>query len=416
MGYQTNAARRNLSEPVKPSPENVIVPAAGGRIKKAVSLEGLVFLAVFISFFCVIGAKMGMVNMVNTMMRTAYDILISTVFFIMAIAVLAGAAAELFSEFGVISMANKLLSPLIKPLFGLPGASVVGIFATYLSDNPAILTLANNQAFLRFFKKYQVPALTNIGTTFGMGLIITTFMISVPAPEGENFVAAALIGNVGAVVGGIVSTKLMLLFTVKIFGGQEGASQADGDAGSFDIINFRKTREGNPAARFLEALLEGGKRGVDMGICVIPGVLIICTAVLMLTNGVPENGFYTGAAYEGIGLLPFAAGKIQFPLSKVWGFSSPEAIAVPITSLGAAGAAISLVPKLVAEGFVHANDIAVFTAMCMCWSGYLSTHVAMMESLGYRSLTGKAIFCHTIGGLCAGIAANMIFHFVGVVM
>ena len=84
----------------------------------------------------------------------------------------------------------------------------------------------------------------------------------------------------------------------------------------------------------------------------------------------------------------------------------------PITALGAAGAAIGLVPHMAEAGTVLANDVAVFTAMCMCWSGYLSTHVAMMSSLKVNKLTGKAILSHTIGGLCAGVAANWIFKLV----
>lgn len=83
---------------------------------------------------------------------------------------------------------------------------------------------------------------------------------------------------------------------------------------------------------------------------------------------------------------------------------------MPVTSLGSAGAAISLIPAMVAGGLAHANDIAVFTAMCMCWSGYLSTHVAMMDSLNERRFTGTAIACHTIGGLCAGISANLLYR------
>lgn len=138
-------------------------------------------------------------------------------------------------------------------------------------------------------------------------------------------------------------------------------------------------------------------------------MLIICTFVLILTNGPSANGTYTGAAYESVGILPILGEKLNFILQPLFGFSSPEAIAVPITSLGAAGAAIGLVPNLVSEGLVNVNDIAVFTAMCMCWSGYLSTHTAMMDSLKCRVLTGKAIFAHTVGGLCAGIAANWIF-------
>ena len=48
--------------------------------------------------------------------------------------------------------------------------------------------------------------------------------------------------------------------------------------------------------------------------------------------------------------------------------------------------------------------------MCMCWSGYLSTHASMMQALKRPDLTGKAILSHTIGGLAAGIAANWLFR------
>ncbi|MFR2965046.1 MAG: hypothetical protein ACLTK0_00790 [Anaerovoracaceae bacterium] len=36
-----------------------------------------------------------------------------------------------------------------------------------------------------------------------------------------------------------------------------------------------------------------------MGISIIPGVLVICSVVLMLTNGPSADGTYTGAAGEG---------------------------------------------------------------------------------------------------------------------
>lgn len=82
---------------------------------------------------------MGIVNMLNTMMNTAYQLMLDTVFYIMAIAVLAGAVSALFSEFGVVAVINKILSPLMKPIYGLPGASVVGIVATYLSTHVAMM-------------------------------------------------------------------------------------------------------------------------------------------------------------------------------------------------------------------------------------------------------------------------------------
>ena len=377
-------------------------------VKRAVDKEVFIFLGLFLGFFVLLGREMGVANMFNTMMNTAYALLLETVFYIMAIAVLAGAISALFSEFGVISLLNKLLSGVIERVYGLPGASAVGVFTTYLSDNPAILTLASDNNFRRFFKKYQLPALTNIGTSFGMGLIITTFLAGLKSPTGENFGLAVLVGNLGAIAGSIVSTRLMLMYTAKLFG-KDAPCELEGEEDPIDIDKYRKVRKGSSGLRFMDALLEGGKTGVEMGMSIIPGVLIICTLVLMLTNSAPAGG-YTGAAYEGVGFLPWVAGKLEFILMPLFGFSCPEAISVPITALGAAGAAIGIAENLVVAGLSGAHDVAVFTAMCMCWSGYLSTHVAMMDSLKCSYLTGVAIVCHTIGGLVAGVVANWGFN------
>ena len=376
-------------------------------VKKAVSKEVFIFLALFLGFFVAMCSKMGTVNMFNTMMNTAFDLLLNTCFYIMAIAVLAGAISALFSEFGVISLLNKMLSKVIEKIYGLPGASAVGIFTTYLSDNPAILTLANDNTFRRFFKKYQLPALCNIGTAFGMGLIITTFMAGLKSPSGESFGLAVLVGNLGAVVGSIVSTRIMLIFTSKYYG-READMVPDMPAGKKNG-DMRPIRDGSGFSRFMGALLDGGLTGVNMGFAIIPGVLVICTIVMMLTNGASADGTYTGAAYEGIALLPALADKVSFILEPLFGFSSPECVGVPITALGAAGAATSIAAKLVSQGLAGGNDIAVFTSMCMCWSGYLSTHVSMMNSLKCNEMISKALISHTIGGLCAGISAHWIY-------
>ncbi len=373
--------------------------------KKVLDKEVFVFLALFLTFFVYLGSVMGVTPMLNTLMNTAFTLLMETVFYILAIAVLAGAISALFSEFGVIALLNKLLSPVVAFLYGLPGASAVGIFTTYLSDNPAILTLADDNNFRRYFKKYQLPALTNIGTSFGMGLIITTFMLGL----GKNMGKAVLVGNLGAVIGSIISTRLMLRATAKIYGKEAECDLTHGDEKIIDIKHYRAVRSEGTARRLMDAMLEGGKTGVDMGLSVIPGVLIICTLVLMLTNGQPDGG-YTGGAYEGVALLPWLGSKLSFIIQPLFGFKSPEAISVPITALGAAGAAIGIAERLVKESLANPHDIAVFTSMCMCWSGYLSTHVAMMDALKSSHLTGKAIACHTIGGLCAGIAANLLYQ------
>ena len=128
----------------------------------------------------------------------------------------------------------------------------------------------------------------------------------------------------------------------------------------------------------------------------------------MLTNGPGPNG-YTGEANQGIALLPVIGEKLSFIINPIFGFKSPEAIAVPITALGSAGAAIGLVADMAGRGIISGNDIAVFTSICMCWSGYLSTHIAMMDALDTKEMTGNAIICHTIGGLCAGFFAHLLW-------
>ncbi|HDK7160020.1 TPA: hypothetical protein PTW06_000175 [Clostridium botulinum] len=384
------------------------------NLRPVIGKEGFICLALFLGFFIILGTKMGTVNMFNTLMKTGYQLLMETVFYIMAIAVLAGAISGLLSEFGVISLINKGLSPLMKPLYNLPGASALGVVTTYLSDNPAIISLAKDKGFLKYFKKFQVPALTNLGTSFGMGLILTTFMIAQKSPTGENFVQAAIIGDIGAVIGSIVSVRLMIRHTRKYYGEHADEMVYESDDDGYDSLKYREVREGGVGARLLESLLEGGKSGVELGLAIIPGVVIICTLVLMLTNGPSPKG-YTGAAYEGIAFFPWVGDKLSFILNPLFGFKHPEAIAFPITSLGAVGAAMSLVPQFLSKNLIGANEIAVFTAMGMCWSGYLSTHIAMMDSLNCRKLTGKAIISHTFGGLVAGISAHIIYMLVSLI-
>lgn len=367
--------------------------------------EPLIFLILFVAFFGAIGTVMGFSNMVSTMMNTAFDLLINTCFYIMAIAVLTGALAGLFDEYGVISLADKILSPVMKPLFGLPGAASIAVVTTFLSDNPAILSLTSNPEYRLKFKKYQYPALTNLGTAFGMGLIVCTYMLGLKTGNESKLGIAVAAGLMGAIVGSMVSTRLMLSYTKKVFGTDMPVSNEE-ISETTEEMDENKQKSG--FTRFMDAALNGGKTGVDIGLAIIPGVLINATIIMLLTSGMPVGG-YTGGAREGVALLPWLSSKLSFILKPLFGFSTPEAIAVPITSISSAGAAISIIPSMIADGFAAENDIAVFTSMAMCWSGYLATHVAMMDSIGFSYLVGRSIVSHTIGGICAGIAANWIF-------
>ena len=362
------------------------------------SIEALIFLACFFAFFGLLAYKMTLPHMLNTFMQTAYHLLLETVFYIMAICVLMGAVSKLFTEFGVVRLMENILRPLMKPLYNLPGVAALGAVMTFLSDNPAIISLAKDNNFSRYFKKYQLVSLTNFGTAFGMGLVVIAFM------TGKGFGGGALVGLLGAVIGSIISTRLMQRFTLKSH--PELNCPVTEEEGTEQNISFRS--EGSIFQRFLNAMLDGGKSGVGIGIAIIPGVLCISTIVMMLTFGHPAGG-YTGSAYEGVPVITWLADKINVVFYWLFGFESGALVSFPITALGAVGAALGLVPTFIDAGIITNNAIAVFTAMGMCWSGYLSTHTAMLDSLGYRNLIGKAIGAHTIGGLCAGIAAHWLW-------
>ena len=363
--------------------------------KEALYALLLIFiLTVYIGFLSI---NMGISNFFSAIMNTAYSLLIDTALYILAISVVMGAFGNVLMEFGIVKMLNRVFAPLMKPLYNLPGASFLGIMTSYLSDNPAIIVLADDKKFIKFFKKEQVPCLCNLGTSFGMGLILTTYMI------GQGFIIEPIIGNIGAVIGSVVSVRLMnsIVKRKKYF-------DTYNEPAEIENLPVQITQEDdNSDESFMEkmvrAMLDGGKTGIDMGL------KIIRTIVMTLTFGPADAGGYQGLAYEGVALFPKLGDILSPVLTPLFGFTSSEAIAFPITALGAVGAAISLVPKMLGLGLISGNDIAVFTAMGMCWSGYLSTHVGMMDALRHRKLVSSSILSHTIGGLAAGISAHYLY-------
>lgn len=114
--------------------------------------EAIIFLVVIVVVFGLLASRMGMANMMNTIMRTAHDLLLNTVFYLMGITVLTGALSKLLAEFGVVSLLEKLLRPLMKPLYNLPGVAALGGVMTFLSDNPAIIALSKDKNFSSYFK------------------------------------------------------------------------------------------------------------------------------------------------------------------------------------------------------------------------------------------------------------------------
>ncbi len=365
------------------------------------TVEALIFLTLLVVTFSLIGSRMGSGNMLKTIMNTAHDLLLNTVFYLMGITVLTGALSKLMSEFGVVTMLERVLRPLMKPIYNLPGVAALGAVMTFLSDNPAIIALSKDRTFSAYFKKYQLISLTNFGTAFGMGFVVIITMI------GYGQVTGALVGLFGAFCGSVISTRLMQRNTLKAYP-ELDSPVLDKVTETIEEKEEAEKKDGI-FMRFLNAILDGGKNGVELGMQIIPGVLIITTAVIMITFGPGDAGVYNGSSSQGVPILPWLAEKIHWVFEWLFGFSHMELIAFPMTALGAVGAALGLLPTFNAAGILDGNAIAVFTAIGMCWSGFLSTHTAMLDSLGYRKVISKAIGAHAIAGLCAGIIAHFVF-------
>ena len=85
------------------------IPGSNVAYKKELGLETFLFPVIFFAFFALFATQMGLENTLNTMMNTAYRLLIDTVLYLTAICVIMGAISALLSEFGFVSLANRLL-------------------------------------------------------------------------------------------------------------------------------------------------------------------------------------------------------------------------------------------------------------------------------------------------------------------
>ena len=368
------------------------------------NIEAIVLIVVLAGTFMALASRMGGGNLLKTIMNTAHQLLLNTVFYLMGITVLTGALSKLLSEFGVVRLLEKLLRPLMKPLYNLPGVAALGALMTFLSDNPAIIAFSKDKTFSSFFKKYQLLSLTNFGTAFGMGLVVMVTMISL------GYTGGAFVGLFGAICGSIISTRIMQRKCLKSFPELDSPVASEIKEEPAEVIE-EQGNQNSVFMRFLNSILDGGKNGVDLGLAIIPGVLIITTVVIILTFGAGTEG-YTGAANQGVPILPWLAEKVHWLFEWLFGFQDMRLIAFPMTALGAVGAALGLLPTFDATGILDGNAIAVFTAIGMCWSGFLSTHTAMLDSLGYRMVISKALGAHTVAGLCAGIIAHFVWLFI----
>ncbi len=88
-------------------------------------------------------------------MHTAHDLLLNTVFYLMGICVLTrGAGKNLCGVWRGEDARTGSPAP-YETAFQSPGVASLGAVMTFLSDNPAIISLASDKRFSSYFKKFQ---------------------------------------------------------------------------------------------------------------------------------------------------------------------------------------------------------------------------------------------------------------------
>ena len=88
--------------------------------RKSLVPSGVWCIISVVVLFGYLGMVMGVPNMLNT------------VFYLMSICVITGAIGKVFVEFGVVALLERTLRPLMRPIFNLPGVTLLGAVMTFL--------------------------------------------------------------------------------------------------------------------------------------------------------------------------------------------------------------------------------------------------------------------------------------------
>ena len=263
-----------MNDAFSPDPDTLPPSKTSKSMQRRALIEPIILLSVLGAIIGYLSFTMGVTQFFNTVFNTAHQLMLNTVLYLMGITVLAGAIGRLLTEFHVVSALERLLRPLMRPIFNLPGQAAMAAVMTFFSDNPAVIGLAKDRRFKHLFKTTEFISLTNFATAFGLGLIVVTFMATVGDPDNPLVYAqAALIGLIGALVGAVVSTRLMQRLIRKEVQGKSIPSQ---DNPPLNTVEENPQSLPSPSwLRFLNALLDGGKYGVETIMTAIPGILIV---------------------------------------------------------------------------------------------------------------------------------------------
>lgn len=384
------------------------------------TIQNVVFCILAAMLLAILGGRMGWSNMLTTMTATGYSLMANVVLSLLAVVVISGAWAALMQEFGIVYALEKTLGRVVGWVYGLPGKSLLGALLSFLSDTPVVAGLAADPEFVSPFRRYQLAGFIHFATSFGMGLVLVVFMMGIDYPKeyGMSLSQCACIGLLASFFASALTTRLQNWWLQRVDPSlanfvrpSKMPDKPSQDGGRIDAkkteSHIRKIKQ-SFFSRVLDSIIDGGKSGFALGLAIAPGIMVVSTIVFMVTFGAGADG-YDGGAYQGVPLLPWAAGKVDFVFAWLFGLEHAELLSFPITALASVGASIGQLPQYVAQGMLDPNAACVLTAMGVAWSGFLPVYSSIMDSAGLRSQAGICMVVHFISGLLSGIAAHWLY-------
>ena len=275
--------------------------------------------------------------------------------------IFAGLLLPLLMDFGLLELLGALMTPVMRPLFNLPGRSSIDCIASWLGDGSVGILMTSKQYENGFYTQREAAV---IGTTFSV--VSITFSLVVAAQVGLEYMFAPfyLTVTLAGLVAALIVPKLPPLSRKKdcFLSGKTRGREDEMIPEGTSTLQWGMSQTLNKAAKInspFSILQEGLKNAIDMVFGVLPVIMAIGTIALMITEHTP--------IFQYLG-MPFV------PLLEL--LQIPEAQAASTTMV--VGFTDMFVPSILAASFDSEMTRFVVAALSLTQLIYLSEVGALL--------------------------------------
>ncbi|MFD2704519.1 YjiH family protein [Salibacterium lacus] len=199
----------------------------------------------------------------------------------------AGLFLPLLLQFGLLEFSGAVLSPIMRPLFTLPGRSSIDCAASWLGDGTIGVLLTNQQYEQGHYSKRESAV---IGTTFS----VVSITFSIVILSDMNLTSYIIPYYVTIVVAGFAAALIMprippLSRKKDLYADGSSVSKEQTRPQSMNVFQYGFQEASRKAARNkVSSILSGGVKNVlDMWIGVLPVVMALGTIAVVIAENTP---------------------------------------------------------------------------------------------------------------------------------